>query len=113
MISKKSVFAHVVHPDPRTAGFDNLRESKSLVSYNPTSNLKLGSSVSPIPGMVTAGVNIAFRKDSASRNNAYDIFRRIHLASIIYGGVRQSVGILNVYQVLEFPTINGAHALGL
>jgi cytosine/adenosine deaminase-related metal-dependent hydrolase len=113
LTSSTSVFAHVVHPDPSAGDFDILRESGSTVSHNPTSNLKLGSGVSPIPDMLAAGVNISLGTDGAPCNNTYDMFREMHLASILHGGVRQEAGVINAYQVLEFATINGARALGL
>ncbi|KAL1604054.1 hypothetical protein SLS60_005646 [Paraconiothyrium brasiliense] len=113
LVGEKSVFAHVVHPDPKAGDFDILRESKSTVSHNPTSNLKLGSGVCPIPDMVEAGVNVALGTDGAPCNNTYDMFREMHLASILHGGVRETAGLLSAYQVLEFATINGARALGL
>ncbi|KAJ4348494.1 uncharacterized protein N0V89_009870 [Didymosphaeria variabile] len=113
LVGEKSVFAHVVHPDAKAGDLDILRESKSTVSHNPTSNLKLGSGVCPIPDMVEAGVNVALGTDGAPCNNTYDMFREMHLASILHGGVRETAGLLSAYQVLEFATINGARALGL
>lgn len=109
----KSVFAHCVHPDPAAGNFDILRDTKSTVSHNPTSNLKLGSGVTPIPDMLAAGVNVALGTDGAPCNNTYDMFREMHLASILHGGVRERAGLLTAYQVLEMATINGARALGL
>ncbi|ORY09567.1 5-methylthioadenosine/S-adenosylhomocysteine deaminase n1 [Clohesyomyces aquaticus] len=113
LTSPKSVFAHVVHPDAKAGDFDILRESNSTVSHNPTSNLKLGSGICPVPDMVAAGVNVALGTDGAPCNNTYDMFREMHLASILHGGARQEAGVLNAYQVLEFATMNGARALGL
>ncbi|KFA55281.1 hypothetical protein S40293_04953 [Stachybotrys chartarum IBT 40293] len=113
LTSAKSVFAHVVHPDANAGDFDILRESRSTVSHNPTSNLKLGSGVAPVPDMLAAGVNVALGTDGAPCNNSYDMFREMHLASILHGGVRQQAGLINTYQVLEMATINGARALGL
>ncbi|KAF1925361.1 5-methylthioadenosine/S-adenosylhomocysteine deaminase n1 [Didymella exigua CBS 183.55] len=109
----KSVFAHCVHPDPAEGDFDILRDTQSTVSHNPTSNLKLGSGVAPIPDMLVAGVNVALGTDGAPCNNTYDMFREMHLASILHGGVREHAGIITAYQVLEMATINGARALGL
>lgn len=109
----KSVFAHCVHPDPAAGDFDILRETKSTVSHNSTSNLKLGSGVAPIPDMLAAGVNIALGTDGAPCNNTYNMFREMHLASILHGSVREQAGLITAYQVLEFATINGARALGL
>lgn len=113
LTGEKSVFAHVVHPDPGAGDYEILRESKSTVSHNPTSNLKLGSGISPIPDMVAAGVNVALGTDGAPCNNTYDMFREMHLASILHDGVRQRAGTLNAHEILEFATINGARALGL
>ncbi|RYN96604.1 hypothetical protein AA0119_g8177 [Alternaria tenuissima] len=113
LTGSKTVFAHCVHPDPVAGDFEILSESKSTVSHNPTSNLKLGSGVAPIPDMVAKGVNVALGTDGAPCNNTYDMFREMHLASILHGGVRQNAGVLSAYDVLEFATINGARALGL
>jgi cytosine/adenosine deaminase-related metal-dependent hydrolase len=109
----KSVFAHCVHPDPAAGDFDILRDTKSTVSHNPTSNLKLGSGVAPIPDMLAAGFNVALGTDGAPCNNTYDMFQEMHLASILHGGVRERAGLVTAYQVLEMATINGARALGL
>lgn len=113
LTGSKSVFAHCVHPDPAAGDFDILRETKSTVSHNPTSNLKLGSGIAPVPDMIAAGVNIAMGTDGAPCNNTYDMFREMHLASILHGGVREHAGLITAYQVLEMATINGAIALGL
>lgn len=113
LTGSRSVFAHCVHPDLAAGDFDILRESKSTISHNPTSNLKLGSGVAPIPDMVASGVNVALGTDGAPCNNTYDMFREMHLASILHGGVRQNAGVLSAYDILEFATINGARALGL
>lgn len=113
LTGRKSVFAHCVHPDAAAGDFDILRDTKSTVSHNPTSNLKLGSGIAPIPDMLAAGVNVALGTDGAPCNNTYDMFREMHLASILHGGVREQAGLVNAYQVLEMATINGARALGL
>lgn len=109
----KSVFAHVVHPDAKAGDFNILGESKSTVSHNATSNLKLGSGISPIPDMLAAGVNVALGTDGAPCNNTYDMFREMHLASILHCGVRRDATAMSAYDVLEMATINGARALGL
>ena len=113
LIGSKSVFAHCVHLDPAAGDYDMLLESNRTVSHNPTSNLKLGSGVASIPDMVASGVNVALGTDGAPCNNTYDMFREMHLAVILHGGVRQQAGVLSAYDVLEFATINGAKALGL
>ena len=112
LTSRKTVLAHVVHPDPAT-DFEILRRTKTTVSHNPTSNCKLGSGIAPIPEMLDAGVNVALGPDGAPCNNTYDMFREMHLAAILHSGHKQSAGIIDAYTVLEMATIRGARALGL
>jgi cytosine/adenosine deaminase-related metal-dependent hydrolase len=109
---KKTVLAHVVHPDPKT-DFEILQRTGTTVSHNPTSNCKLGSGISPVPDMIAAGCNVSLGTDGAPCNNTYDMFREMHLASILHSGVRESAGIINAHTALEMATINGAKALGL
>ncbi|KAF2663497.1 5-methylthioadenosine/S-adenosylhomocysteine deaminase n1 [Microthyrium microscopicum] len=112
LTSKKTVLAHVVHPDPNP-DFEIMRESGTTVSHNPTSNCKLGSGISPIPDMIKANVNVSLGTDGAPCNNTYDMFREMHLAAILHSGARESAGLITAYDVLEMATINGARALGL
>lgn len=109
----KTVLAHMVHPDPKAGDFDIMRETRTTISHNPTSNCKLGSGISPIPDMLKAGVNVALGTDGAPCNNTYDMFREMHLAAILHSGVRESAGIITAHDVLEMATINGARALSL
>jgi cytosine/adenosine deaminase-related metal-dependent hydrolase len=109
----KTVLAHMVHPDPKAGDFEIMRDTKTTISHNPTSNCKLGSGISPVPDMLAAGVNVALGSDGAPCNNTYDMFREMHLAAILHSGVRETAGVLTAYHVLEMATINGARALGL
>lgn len=108
----KSVLAHMVHLD-LDADLPLLRESGTSVAHNPTSNCKLASGVARVPEMLAAGVNVALGTDGAPCNNTYDMFREMHLASILQAGVREEAGVLPATTVLEMATVNGARALGL
>jgi len=109
---RKTVLAHVVHPDPKT-DFDILRQTGTTVSHNPTSNCKLGSGIAPIPDMIAAGANVSLGTDGAPCNNTYDMIREMHLAAILHSGAREQAGLISALTVLEMATINGARALGL
>lgn len=63
--------------------------------------------------MLAAGINVALGSDSAPCNNKYDMFREMHLAFVLHGGVRKQAGLITAYHVLEFAMINRAGALGL
>jgi cytosine/adenosine deaminase-related metal-dependent hydrolase len=111
--SRRTVLAHMVHPDPEAGDFEIMRATGTTISHNPTSNCKLGSGISPIPDMLSAGVNISLGTDGAPCNNTYDMFREMHLAAMIHSGKHENAGIVDAMTVLEMATINGARALGL
>ena len=61
LVTKRSVFAHNVHPDD--AELDVLAEHGACVSHCPTSNCALGSGLFPLRRHVTRGVRIALGSD--------------------------------------------------
>ncbi len=83
------------------------------VSHNPSSNLKLGSGIAPIPAMMKAGVNVTLGTDGAASNNSLNMFNEMRLASLIHKGVTLDPEVCGAYSILEAATINGAKALGL
>lgn len=122
----KTVLAHMVHPDLGNQGGGgggtgteddlvllNKYQGTTSVAHNPTSNCKLASGVAPIPEMLAAGVSVGLGTDGAPCNNTYDMFREMHLASVLQAGVKQEAGVLPATTVLEMATIGGARALGL
>jgi len=78
----------------------------------PSSNLKLGSGVAPIPEMLAAGCRIAIGADGAPCNNRLDAFAEMRLAALIQKP-RRGPDVLPAAQVLELATLGGARALGL
>lgn len=112
--SFKTVLAHMVHLDA-AADLPLLARSfrGASVAHNPTSNCKLASGVAAVPDMLAAGVNVSLGTDGAPCNNTYDMFREMHLASVLQAGTRMKADALPAATVLEMATINGAKALGL
>lgn len=112
--SFKTVLAHMVHLDAATDLPLLARSSQGAsVAHNPTSNCKLASGVAVVPDMLAAGVNVSLGTDGAPCNNTYDMFREMHLASVLQAGTRMKADALPATTVLEMATINGARALGL
>ncbi|KAK0099592.1 hypothetical protein ONS95_013510 [Cadophora gregata] len=108
----KTVLAHMVHLDLAT-DLPILKETGTTVSHNPNSNLKLASGIAKIPEMLEAGINVSLGTDGAPCGNTYDMFREMHLASILHKGVKLDASLMTAEKVLEMATINGARALGL
>jgi 5-methylthioadenosine/S-adenosylhomocysteine deaminase len=83
------------------------------VVHCPTSNLKLASGFCPVAKLVHAGVNVAIGTDSASSNNALDMFAEMKLAAILAKGVAGDATAVPAWQAIRMATLNGARAIGL
>lgn len=80
--------------------------------HNPTSNLKLGSGISPVKTMLERGVCVALGTDGNGSNNNVDMFRELLLASLLQKGYNYNAQCLPARNALQMATINGARALG-
>jgi cytosine/adenosine deaminase-related metal-dependent hydrolase len=78
----------------------------------PSSNLKLGSGLAPIPEMLDAGCRVAIGADGAPCNNRLDGFAEMRLAALIQKP-RLGPEVMPAARVLELATLGGARALGL
>jgi 5-methylthioadenosine/S-adenosylhomocysteine deaminase len=83
------------------------------IVHCPHANLKLGSGIAPVPGLLAEGVNIALGTDGAKANNTLDMFEVMKLASLIHKGVHADPKLLSPATVLAMATRHGAHALGI
>jgi len=78
------------------------------ISYNPTSNMKLGSGIAPIKEMLDSKATITLGTDSVASNNSLDI-----ISEMKYGSLLQSVRLRNpkailAAQAFSFATYNAA-----
>ncbi|MEM3515008.1 MAG: amidohydrolase, partial [Candidatus Hadarchaeum sp.] len=81
--------------------------------HNPTSNMKMGSGIAPVPEMLASGIPVALGTDGAASNNSLDMFKEMKLASLLAKARRLDPTVLPAMKALEMATINGAAALGL
>lgn len=102
--------AHLVHVVKEDIAI--LRSAGVNAVHNPTSNLKLGSGIAPIPSMLDAGVNVALGTDGTASNNNLNMFEEIHLAALLHKGVAQNPEYVTARQAFSMATLNGAAAIG-
>ncbi len=81
-----------------------LRRKDVCVSVNLTSNLKLASGIPPLPELLQAGVRVGFGTDGCASNNNLNLFEEMHLAGILYKGMRKDPGIVSPRQVIDAAT---------
>jgi len=106
----RAALAHCVWVD--RDGIAALARQQTNVVHCPSSNLKLGSGIAPIPEMLAAGCRVAIGADGAPCNNRLDAFAEMRLAALIQKP-RLGPDALPAVQALELATLGGARALGL
>ena len=82
------------------------------VVYSPTATMKMATGVTPVPGLLEAGVNVALGADGGANNNSHDLFQEMKVGCLIQNATHRRAGTLTAEQVLELATLGGAHAVG-
>lgn len=111
MLEHRTIAAHVVWPTE--ADIELLAGSKVGVIHNPTSNLKTGAGVAPVPAMIDAGVSMGLATDGAASNNDLDMWEEIRLAALLHKGVATDPTVMPAATVLNMATRGGALAAGM
>jgi 5-methylthioadenosine/S-adenosylhomocysteine deaminase len=106
----RAALAHCVWVDHDAIA--RLARQETNVVHCPSSNLKLGSGLAPIPEMLAAGCRVALGADGAPCNNRLDGFAEMRLAALVQKP-RLGPETMPAAQVLELATLGGARALGL
>ncbi|MFT6891252.1 MAG: 5-methylthioadenosine/S-adenosylhomocysteine deaminase [Halioglobus sp.] len=109
MYSQKLIAAHMVKLDKE----DIALTAKAGVGaiHNPTSNMKLGAGVSPVPAMLAAGVNVGLGTDGAASNNDLDLWEEIRMAALLHKLNTGDPTALPAKQALSMATRIGANAI--
>ena len=106
----RAALAHCVWVDKDDIAV--LARQRTNIVHCPSSNLKLGSGIAPIPEMLAAGCRVGIGADGAPCNNRLDAFAELRLAALIQKP-RLGPDALPAGQALELATLGGARALGL
>jgi 5-methylthioadenosine/S-adenosylhomocysteine deaminase len=95
------------------ADLDTLAEANAGVVHCPESNLKLGSGLCPLAGLLGRGVRVALGTDGAASNNDLDLLAEARTAGLLSSGVTSTPGAVTATDLLRMATLEGARALGL
>jgi 5-methylthioadenosine/S-adenosylhomocysteine deaminase len=105
------IVAHTVHVD--ADDIDLLAARDVAIAHGPTSNMKLGIGIAPIPELLAAGIRVGLGTDSIMTNNNLDLFEEMRQAALVAKLRQEDPAVLPAWTVLEMATIRGAEALGL
>lgn len=111
-LTPRTVIAHAVWVTGDD--IDAIARSRASVVHNPTSNLRLGSGVAPVPAMLARGINVALGSDGMTSNDAQNMFLEMRLAGCLHNiknaPYDQWAGAPEAFSM---ATVGGATALGM
>jgi len=107
---ERTVLAHCVHLDE--AELAELVAAGTRVSHCPSSNLKLGSGIADVPGLLAAGAHVSIGADGAPCNNRLDMWTELRTAALIQKP-RHGSTAMPAELVLRMATRSGAEAIGM
>jgi len=102
-------YAHGVYLDD-----DELRRMASTgtgIAHCPTSNLRLGSGIAPVPRALDHGVPVGLAVDGSASNDASDMVRELQICTLVHR-VGTGVGAMPARRALRLATRGGAAVLG-
>ena len=107
---KESLFVHCVQINEKD--MEIMAETKTSLSYNPESNMKLSNGIAPVGEALDKGVVVGLGTDGSASNNNLNFFEEMgtgaKLQSLKYGD--QS---LTAQKMFKMASIEGARAMGM
>jgi len=100
--------AHCVHLSRAEVG--KFAEAGTGVAHCPSSNLRLGAGVAPVPPMLDAGVRVGLGVDGSASNERGDLFLEVKQALLVARG-RGGPEALTAREALRLGTRGGAEVL--
>lgn len=104
------LLAHCIYVDERE--IDIIARSGTKVVHCPSSNLKLGSGIAPVPLLLEKQVVVGIAADGAPCNNNLDMFHEMRLASLIQKPIHGPTA-MPAATVFEMATLGGARVMGM
>ncbi len=102
-------FAHCVHLNDEEIQL--MAATQTGVAHCPTSNLRLGSGIAPVPSMLSAGVPVGLAVDGSASNDASNMLRELQITLLVHR-VGTAVDAMPARTVLRMATHGGARVLG-
>lgn len=93
------------------AEIDRLARTRTGIAHCPTSNLRLGSGICPVPRMLEKGVRVGIGVDGSASNDSSNFLKEIQMALLVHR-VGTGVESMPADRVLRMATVGGAEILG-
>ena len=110
VIGPRCIFAHGVHLTEED--LDLMAQTGTSLSYNPESNMKLGSGTAPILKSLEKGIPVGLGTDGSASNNNLNLFTEMDTAAKLQK-LNNPDKEIRAEDIFSMATFNGAKALGL
>lgn len=111
VLDEKTVAAHCVHLSD--TDLEIMKRTNTSVSYNPQSNLKLGSGIAPIYKYIEKGIRIGIGTDGVASNNNLNMIKEVNVAANLQKGISNNAAVIPAKDALFMATQGGANILGM
>lgn len=111
LLGERTLAVHCCQLDER--GRETFAARGVSVSYNPLSNMRLGSGVAPIPEMLAAGVRVGLGVDGAASNDTQDMLLALRMGAYLQRAHHRRADLLPFDDMMRLSTRGAARALGL
>lgn len=109
-LTPRTTAAHCVHLTPQDMAV--IKENRVTVSHCPVSNLKLGSGIADVAGMLEKGIAVSLGTDGAASNDNLNFLEEIKITPLLQKGYRRNPELVSVKDVLFMASRAGALAQG-
>lgn len=102
-------FAHCIY---LTEGeLRKIKDTGSKVAHCPTSNMRLGSGVAPVPLMLELGIDVGLAVDGSASNDSSDMLGELRSCLLVHK-LTHGVQSITAAKVFQMATVGGARVLG-
>ncbi len=102
-------YAHGIYLDDGELA--RMAQTGTGIAHCPTSNLRLGSGIAPVPRALDRGVPVGLAVDGSASNDASDMIRELQTCTLVHR-VGTSVEAMPARRALHIATRGGARVLG-
>ncbi len=110
VIGPSCIFVHGVYLSEKD--MDLMAETRTPLSYNPESNMKLGSGVAPILRALEKGIPVGLGTDGAASNNNLNLFEEMDVGAKLQK-LKNPDKIIEPVSIFSMVTTMAARVLGL
>ncbi|MGW4481205.1 amidohydrolase family protein [Rhodococcus triatomae] len=107
----RMVAVHCVELD--ADGRRTLADRGVAVSYNPISNMRLGSGIAAVPDLIADGVAVGLGVDGAASNDTQDMLESLRTGAYVQRAARRRADLFGFEQMLDIASGGANSALGL